>query len=94
MRDEEYARLRLIVRGRVQGVFFRAAAADEAQGLGIRGWARNLPDGSVEIVAEGKRSSLKIFAAWAHLGPPAARVTEVEEQWSEFRNEFHGFKIR
>jgi acylphosphatase len=94
VRDEEYARLRLIVRGRVQGVFFRAAAADEARPLGIGGWARNLPDGSVEIVAEGKRSSLEILAGWAHLGPPAARVTEVEEHWSEFRNEFHNFRIR
>lgn len=92
--DQDYARLRLVVTGRVQGVFFRRATADEARTLGVRGWVRNLPDGRVEIVVEGKRSNLKILAAWAHLGPPAASVTGVDEQWSEFRNEFSGFRVR
>jgi acylphosphatase len=92
--DEGHARLRLVVTGRVQGVFFRRATAEEARTLRVKGWVRNLPDGSVEIVVEGKRSSLEILAAWAHLGPPAASVTSVDQQWSEFRNEFSGFRVR
>jgi acylphosphatase len=90
----DYARLHLWVRGRVQGVFFRAATADEAQALALSGWVRNLPDGRVEIVAEGRRPALQALAAWAHQGPPAARVAEVEEQWDEFKGEFRGFRVR
>jgi acylphosphatase len=90
----DYARLRMLVSGRVQGVFFRRAAADEAYGLGLKGWARNCPDGTVEIVAEGRRRNLKMFAAWAHSGPPVAHVIEVAEEWSEFLNEFSEFTIR
>jgi acylphosphatase len=88
------ARLRLIVRGRVQGVAFRFATADEAESLGLKGWVRNLSDGGVEIVAEGPRPQLELLAAWAHEGPRMARVTEVSEEWSEFKNEFKGFRIR
>ena len=87
-------RRRVIVHGLVQGVFFRRAAADEAYGLGLKGWARNRPDGAVEIVAEGRRRNLKMFAAWAHTGPPLAHVTEVVEEWGEFLNEFSEFRIR
>jgi acylphosphatase len=92
--SDDNARLRLLISGRVQGVFFRRAAADEAYGLGLKGWARNRPDGVVEIVAEGRRRNLKMFAAWAHTGPPLAHVTEVAEEWSESLNEFSGFRIR
>ncbi len=92
--SDDNARLRMLISGRVQGVFFRRTAADEAYGLGLRGWARNRPDGTVEIVAEGRRRNLKMFAAWAHSGPPGAHVTEVAEEWSEFLNEFSEFTIR
>ena len=88
------ARLRMLVSGRVQGVFFRRAAADEAYRLGLKGWARNRPDDTVEIVVEGRRRNLKMFAAWAHTGPHLAHVTEVAEEWSEFLNEFSEFRIR
>ena len=60
MSPPDSARLRLLVHGRVQGVFFRQAAADEARQLGLRGWVRNLANGDVEIVAEGPRRELKI----------------------------------
>jgi acylphosphatase len=90
----EYARLHLRVRGRVQGVFFRRATADEAQALALSGWVCNLADGRVEIVAEGRRPALQALAAWAHQGPPAARVTEVEERWEEFKGEFRDFRVR
>jgi len=88
------ARLRLLVHGRVQGVFFRQAAAEEARSLGLRGWVRNLPNGDVEIVAEGPRRELKILAAWANQGPRLARVIGVEEEWSDYRGEEGPFAIR
>lgn len=90
----DYARLHLRVSGRVQGVFFRGACADEARALALTGWVRNLPDGRVEIVAEGRRTALKALAAWAHQGPPVARVIQVEEEWSEFQAGFNDFRVR
>lgn len=84
----------MVVRGRVQGVFFRGATAEEARGLGLRGWVRNLPDGTVEIRAEGARRNLEMLLEWAHQGPPAARVTRVEVEWSEEVGNFHGFEVR
>jgi acylphosphatase len=94
MPGPDLARLQLLVHGRVQGVFFRQAAADEARSLGLRGWVKNLANGDVEIVAEGPRRELKILAAWAHQGPRLARVTGVEEEWSDFRGEEGAFAIR
>ena len=88
------ASVRLRIRGRVQGVMFRASAADTARTLGITGYARNLADGAVEIVAEGRRMDLEAFIAWANTGPPLARVTQVDEEWQEFRGEFGGFTAR
>jgi acylphosphatase len=94
MPGPDLARLRLLVHGLVQGVFFRHAAAEEARSLGLRGWVKNLVNGDVEIVAEGPRRELKILAAWAHQGPRLARVTGVEEEWSDYRGEEGPFTIR
>jgi acylphosphatase len=88
------ARLHLIIRGRVQGVGFRFAAYDEAKDLALAGWVRNLASGDVEIVAEGSRENLQMLAAWAHQGPPSARVTGVREEWSDFTREFNEFRVR
>lgn len=79
--------------GRVQGVFFRAATKEQAEGLGLNGWVRNRPDGRVEIVAEGDRERLGMLSAWAWQGPPGARVEQVEEAWSEAGAEPAGFRI-
>jgi len=78
----------------VQGVCFRQATFDEAQGLGLTGWVRNRLDGRVEIVAEGKRANLEMLAAWAHRGPRIARVDQVETTLLEFQNEFRDFRVR
>jgi acylphosphatase len=86
--------LRMIVSGRVQGVGFRFTARDEAQGLGLRGWVRNCQSGEVEIVAEGREDVLRMLVAWAHLGPPAAHVSRVHEEWSEYTGQFADFRIR
>ena len=69
---------RLIVRGRVQGVGFRWATVEQGRRLGLDGWARNLPDGSVEVVAAGPDQVVERFAAWCAEGPPSARVTTVD----------------
>jgi acylphosphatase len=92
--QNERARLHLIISGRVQGVGFRFSAYDEAKDLALAGWVRNLPNGDVEIVAEGSRKNLQMLAAWAHLGPPSARVTNVREVSSDFTGEFSDFRIR
>jgi len=94
MNRERATRVRIVVSGRVQGVFFRASAAQAARALGVRGLARNLPDGAVEIVAEGARSALERLLEWAQTGPPRARVDEVRAEWDEATGEFSGFEIR
>lgn len=70
--------LRCRVTGRVQGVFFRASAQRKAQALGIVGYARNLDDGSVEVLAIGPAAALDAMQAWLGVGPTAARVDAVE----------------
>jgi acylphosphatase len=71
-------RVRLLISGRVQGVFFRATTADRGRELGLSGFVRNLADGRVEAVAEGPASAVETLIGFCHQGPPAARVTGVE----------------
>jgi acylphosphatase len=66
-----------IVRGKVQGVWFRASTRDEASRLGLTGHARNLADGSVEVLAMGDADAIDALARWLHIGPPLARVEVV-----------------
>jgi acylphosphatase len=68
---------RCLVAGRVQGVFFRASARERALRLGVTGYARNLPDGSVEVLACGEVEAVASMRAWLRVGPPQARVTSV-----------------
>lgn len=76
--DEPRVRVRIIVSGRVQGVFFRASARDEARRLGIGGFARNQPDGSVLIEAEGPSRAVARFREWCAVGPPRANVEDID----------------
>jgi acylphosphatase len=71
-------RVRVVVRGRVQGVGFRASTAYEARHLGVTGWVRNLPDGGVEAVVDGAPDAVDALLAWLAHGPPGARVTSVD----------------
>ena len=87
-------RLRIIVHGRVQGVFFRAHAMEKAHSLGLAGWVRNAPGGTVEIVAEGEREPLQKFLMWCSVGSPAANVQRIEERWEKASGEFGKFGIR
>ena len=66
--------------GRVQGVGFRDALCSQALQRGVRGWVRNRRDGSVEAVLQGEAATVEAVLAWAHRGPPAARVAEVRSQ--------------
>ena len=86
-------RVQVIVRGRVTGVFFRAAAQREARRLGITGWVKNRADGSVEMVAEGEEEGIKEIVSWAHHGPSAARVDNVDVRWRGYTGEFSDFRI-
>lgn len=90
----ETARLHARVRGRVQGVFFRATTRDQARRLGLTGWVRNCPDGTVELVAEGPREACQELLRFCRQGPPAARVEEVDARWEEPAGEFEGFQVR
>jgi len=82
------------VSGRVQGVCFRAAAADKAAELGVNGWVRNLADGRVEVLAEGGTEVLEQFREWLHEGPPAARVDDVAAEQRPPQDLPAGFRIR
>jgi len=68
---------RCLVRGRVQGVYYRGSARARARAGGIRGYARNLPDGSVEVLACGEEAAVDAFIGWLWIGPSAAKVTAV-----------------
>jgi acylphosphatase len=84
-----------ICHGRVQGVFFRASARDEANHLELTGWVRNCPDGSsVEVVIEGRVEAVADFLRWCEHGPPYADVTRVESDYSAATGEFDGFQVR
>ena len=87
-------KVRAIVFGRVQGVWFRANTLQEARLLGVRGYARNLSDGSVEIVAEGESTAVESLMTWAREGPPLAVVREVRIEELEYDEEYSNFSIR
>ena len=86
-------RRRIIVEGRVQGVFFRAECRREAQALGLAGWVRNRADGAVEAVFEGPGAQVGEMAAWMRKGPSTARVDRVEE-FEEEPEGLVGFDVR
>ena len=86
-------RIHAKISGRVQGVFFRWETRDFATKLNLKGWVRNLRDGRVEVVAEGKEDKLKDLIKFLNKGPPYATVTKVEINWEKFKNEFQEFKI-
>lgn len=75
-------RAHVVISGRVQGVFFRASAAQEARDLGLSGWVRNVGD-DVEAVFEGRRPEVERMLEWSHHGPDHAHVEYVETRWEE-----------
>ncbi|MDI6820148.1 MAG: acylphosphatase [Candidatus Hodarchaeaceae archaeon] len=87
-------RAHVYVSGRVQGVFFRYETRDRADGLGVKGWVRNLPDGRVEAVFEGEREMVERMIDFCRRGPVGAKVAGVEVSWESYRGEFQSFDIR
>ncbi len=87
-------RVRLLVEGRVQGVWFRESTRRMATSLGVNGWVRNLPDGRVEAVAEGPEEQVNKLIEWCHKGPPAAKVTAVHVEPESWQGEFDSFEIK
>ncbi len=90
---EDKVRVHLVIKGRVQGIFFRATACDEATRLGVTGWVINCRDGSVECVVEGEKDKVDRLISWCHHGPPGARVTDVDVRWEECTGEFDSFSV-
>ena len=87
------AACQLIVRGRVQGVGFRYHAQRQASRFGLKGYVRNLRDGSVEMVCEGEEEDLEKFRLWASQGPPGALVSELKHRTIPFRGTFPRFSV-
>ena len=84
----------ILVSGRVQGVWFRGSTAKVAEALGLVGWVRNLPDGCVEIEAQGPASKIEEFIAWCRIGPPRASVDRVEVIEEASAAGYSSFEVR
>lgn len=82
------------VYGDVQGVFYRANTQVKAQEFDLKGWVCNEPDGTVKIVAEGKKENLKKLVDWCYNGVRYAKVEKIDVQWQEAKGEFEKFEIK
>jgi len=86
--------LHAVIYGRVQGVFFRDFVAGHAQRLNLTGYVRNLPDGTVEVRAEGLKHHLEELLGYLKIGPPSARVREVKTVWSGHTGRYSDFSVK
>jgi len=85
--------VRLIIYGKVQGVFFRASTKDKARELRLTGFVRNREDGTVEVVAEGDRDQLQKLVDWCRKGPDLSQVNDVQLDWQPYIAQFEKFMI-
>ncbi len=86
-------RVRVIISGRVQGVWFRTSTKDKAIQLGLKGWVKNTFDGNVEAIFEGEESKVNEMISWCQVGPTLAKVTDVKIKNEESTEEFEDFNI-
>ena len=86
-------KVKVLVSGRVQGVYFRVFTQNKAKQLGVLGTVQNLPDGRVQIIAEANETTIENFIKWCHKGPITARVDAVEVIELESNGEFNVFSI-
>jgi acylphosphatase len=86
-------RMRLVIEGRVQGVWFRDSTRRQADALGVFGWVKNRRDGAVEVLVEGPEDQVEKLVSWCHKGPPAAGVSRVHETREKWQGEFSAFDI-
>jgi acylphosphatase len=87
------ARARVLVSGRVQGVYYRSYTREMAESLGLTGWVRNVRDGRVEAVFEGEEKEIRKMIDWCWTGSPSSKVTEVNVVWEEPSGESKGFSV-
>lgn len=90
----EKVRAHVLISGRVQGVFYRSFTEDVAHSLGLKGWVKNCSNGKVEAVFEGKKEDIEKAISLCYKGPPAARVSNIDVQWEDFKGEFDIFSTR
>lgn len=93
MSDHKKARAHVFVSGRVQGVYFRQNTKQVADGHGVAGWVRNLPDGRVEAIFEGDEMAVNEVIEWCHVGPPKAKVDDVSVIFHKYTGEFADFNV-
>ena len=87
-------KIRVMISGDVQGVFFRISTQDKARELELTGWVKNIFNNAVEILAEGDREKLSLFTGWLQLGPPNATIDKISIEWEESSvKEFSSFEI-
>ena len=85
--------MRVTVRGRVQGVWYRGSTRERAQELGLLGWVRNRPDGSVELIAQGPRDAVERLVEWCQRGPPGAYVSDLQQNTEPIGDELTDFRV-
>ncbi len=90
----ENRRVKVIISGLVQGVFFRASTREMAVSKGLTGWVRNMPDGHVEALFEGPGDIIGEAVKWCRQGPAGASVVNVQENWGKYSGQFDRFDIR
>ena len=88
------ARIHVLVSGKVQGVFYRANTRLLANELGVKGWIKNLQDGNVEIIAEGRKNALDKLIEFCNRGPVGAKVENVDVSWDKPKKEFDIFDVK
>jgi len=89
----EKVRVHVFVEGKVQAVFYRTWTFKQACDLGLTGWARNIEDGRVEVVAEGEKKQIDKLIRLIKIGPPLAKVNHLDIIWEKKTGEFEGFEI-
>ena len=87
------ARAHVYIRGRVQGVFFRASTRDKALAFNVQGWVKNCFDGRVEAAFEGEKDAIDAMVRWCRKGPTGAFVEHIEVCWEEYTGEFCEFSV-
>jgi len=86
--------VRLLISGKVQGVYFRQNLKQVAKRHNVNGWVKNLENGKVEAILEGEANDIKEVVEWCHAGPIGARVDNVDVRFEEYKGEFDSFTIR
>ena len=92
--DEGKTSVRLLIKGKVQGVYFRFNMQEVAKINHVVGWVRNLPDGNVEALIEGKKEDVNLVVEWSKVGPENARVDDVKMNYGQYMGNYNDFIIR